>query len=164
MTVSLLIKGFGNSVWTAFSEQYVFHLGHKEKNMIYFFQEIEFCWIAAFCRLAFQLLTSLANTWDEGCNGNAFITTVLTTDHKHLAGKCRICHHPLFATVTKKSSWPDICKKIIIIKKWKPQSKSHSQMESWYVRLSKKVNSSWVLSSHYNTSRAPHIEKGQSTL
>jgi len=71
--------------------------------MIYFFQEIEFCWIAAFCRLAFQLLTSLENAWDEGCNGKAFIT-VLTTDQKHLAGKCRICHHPLFSVVTKKNS------------------------------------------------------------
>lgn len=162
MTVSLLIKGFGNSVWTALWEQYVFHLGHKEKNMIYFFQEIEFCRIAAFFRLAFQPLTSPENAWDEGCDGKTFIT-VLTTDQKHLAGKCRICHHLLFSIVTKQSSWSDICKKIIIIKKWKPQSKSNSQMESRYVRLSKRVNSFLVLSSHYNTSRAPCIEKGQST-
>lgn len=158
MTVSLLIKGFGNSVWTALSEQYVFHLGHREKkNDLFFFQEIEFCRIAAFFRLAFQLLTSLENAWDEGCNGKAFITG-LTTDQKHLAGKCRICHHLLFSTVTKKSSWSDICKKIIIIKMWKPQSKSRSQMESRYVGLSKKVNSFWVLSNHYNTSRAPQPE------
>lgn len=70
--------------------------------MIYFFQEIEFCRIAAFFRLAFQHLTSLENVWDDGCDGKAFIT-MLTTDQKYLAGECEISCRLLFSVVTRRN-------------------------------------------------------------
>lgn len=97
--------------------------------IFFFFQEIEFRQRAAFFGLAFQLLTSLEKAWDEECRGKTSITA-LTSDQKHLAGKGRICHYVLFFIVTKRSSCSDIRKKIIPIKKGKPQSKSRSHTES----------------------------------